>query len=181
MVKNEYAGYDTSSRMRSDTIQSRMRGWVVPKVLFTNLFQEVEGSLKRRVDAAVKRETIYIAVWTAVLSALMEAVFLILGRWDVTVLLGNLLGGLAAVLNFFLMGLTVQSAVDKPQDEARTAMKASQALRSVMLLVVLVTGAAAPCFHLIAAILPLFFPRIAIALRPLWDKAGRREEKTDEK
>ena len=137
--------------------------------------------MKRRVDAAVKRETTYIAAWTAVLSALMEAVFLVLGKWDVTVLLGNLLGGLTAVLNFFSMGLTVQSAVDKPQDEARTAMKASQALRSVMLLAVLVAGAAAPCFHLIAAIVPLFFPRIAIALRPLWDRAGRREDKINEK
>ena len=137
--------------------------------------------MKRRVDAAVRRETIYIAVWAAVLSALMEAVFLVIGKWDVTVLLGNLLGGLTAVLNFFLMGLTVQSAGDKRQDEARTAMKASQALRSVMLLAVLVAGAAAPCFHLIAAIVPLFFPRIAIALRPLWDRAGRREDKIDEK
>ena len=137
--------------------------------------------MKRRVDAAVRRETIYIAVWAAVLSALMEAVFLVIGKWDVTVLLGNLLGGLTAVLNFFFMGLTVQSAVDKPQDEARTAMKASQALRSVMLLAVLVAGAAAPCFHLIAAIVPLFFPRIAIALRPLWDRAGRREDIINEK
>lgn len=169
--KNVDEGYD---------VGGGLRGWIVPKVLFAGL-REVAGRMKRRVDAAVRRETLYIAVWAAVLSALMEAVFLILGKWDVTVLLGNLLGGLTAVLNFFLMGLTVQSAVDKPQDEARTAMKASQALRSVMLLAVLVAGAAAPCFHLIAAILPLFFPRIAIALRPLWDRAGRREDKTNEK
>ena len=134
-----------------------------------------------KVDPTVRKETGFIAGFVLVGSLAMEAVYLLLGAWTLPVLLGNLLGGLTAVLNFFLMGLTVQSAVDKPQDEARTAMKASQALRSVMLLAVLAAGAAAPCFHLIAAIVPLFFPRIAIALRPLWERAGRRRENTDEK
>ena len=55
-------------------------------------------------------ETGYIAVWVVIFSTLMQAVFLIARGWNVTVLFGNLLGAAAAVLNFFLMGLTVQSA-----------------------------------------------------------------------
>ncbi len=46
-----------------------------------------------KIDAIVRRETIYIAVWVGILSLLMEAVFLIIGKWDYTVLLGNLLSG----------------------------------------------------------------------------------------
>lgn len=55
-----------------------------------------------KIDATVRRETIYIAVWVGILSLLMEAVFLIIGKWDYTVLLGNLLSG--AVVQLCLRG-----------------------------------------------------------------------------
>ena len=74
-----------------------------------------------KVTEAVKRESIYVAIWVGVLSLLMEAVFLICGWWETGVLLGNILGGAAAVLNFFLMGLSVQKAVEK--DEKETGLR----------------------------------------------------------
>ena len=65
----------------------------------------------KKTDPTVKKETIYIAVWTVILSVFIHSVFLILKRWDLTVLYGNLLGIFLAVLNFFLLGRTVQSAL----------------------------------------------------------------------
>ena len=97
----------------------------------------------------------------------MQAIFLILRRWDYTVLLGNLLGGGAAVLNFFLMGLTVQNALTKDDKDARTAMKVSQLYRNLLLLAVAVVGMLVPSFDAWTTIVPLLFPRIAIALRSL--------------
>ena len=64
-----------------------------------------------RIDPTVKKETGYIAGWVLLLSAVMELVFLLTGHMDYTVPLGNLLGGVAAILNFFLMGWTIQRAV----------------------------------------------------------------------
>ena len=52
-----------------------------------------------------------------------ELVFLIIGKWDYTVLLGNLLSGCAAVLNFLLMGITVQNALSKDEKSAKTAVR----------------------------------------------------------
>jgi hypothetical protein len=124
----------------------------------------------KQVDTAVRRETLYIAAWVAVMSVLMQAVFLVIGRWDYTVLLGNLLGGAAAVGNFFLMGLTVQSAVNKEEKEAASMMKLSQKLRLLMLLVAAVLGVALPWFYLWATLIPLFFPRIAVAFRPVFNR-----------
>ena len=69
-----------------------------------------------------------------IMSLLMQAVFLILGFWDYTVLLGNLWGVFAAVLNFFLMGITVQKALNKEKKQAQSMVKASQAGRMFMLL-----------------------------------------------
>ncbi|MBQ1186334.1 MAG: ATP synthase subunit I [Clostridia bacterium] len=118
-----------------------------------------------KVDATVKKETIYIASWCAVLSLLMQAVFLILKYWDCTVLLGNLWGYIGAVANFFLMGLTVQKAVTKTEEEARKTIKLSHTLRSMFILIVAVIGVSVPVFNMWAAIIPLLFPRIAILFR----------------
>ena len=56
-------------------------------------------------DPAVKKQTGYIAVWVILLSLVMEAVFLLLRKWDLSVLFGNLGGAAAAIGNFFLMAL----------------------------------------------------------------------------
>ena len=39
-----------------------------------------------KLDPAVKKETAYIAVWVLSLSLVMEAVFLLLGKWEPSVL-----------------------------------------------------------------------------------------------
>jgi len=145
----------------------------------------------KKLDSVVRRETLYIALFTLALSVPMEAVFLIFGWFDYTVPLGNLLGAAAAVLNFFLLGITVQAAIakdkeakesddthsseeggesdDKPaalHKEARQLVKLSHTLRSLMLFVFCVVGVLVPCFHTIAVLIPLLFPRIAVMVRP---------------
>ena len=120
----------------------------------------------KNVDATVKRETLYIAAAVGVMSLLLQSVFLIAQRWDYTVLLGNLLSAAAVIVNFFFMGLTVQRSLDKDEKDAVTAVKFSQQIRLLMMFVVVALGAALPCFNLYAVIIPLFFPRIAVALRP---------------
>lgn len=118
-----------------------------------------------KVDPVVKRETGYIMAVSLILSVLMQSVFLIVGRWQYTVLLGNALGYVAAVLNFFLMGLSVQAATKKEQKEAKTAMKASFALRMVLLFGLAVLGVVLPCFDTVSVLVSLFFPRVAVFCR----------------
>ena len=124
----------------------------------------------KKIDETVLKETKYIAAWIFIFSVLMQAVFLVISEWNYTVLLGNILSAVFSVLNFFLMGLTVQKTLDKDEKEAKTLVKVSQLYRSLMILVVTVIGVALPCFNTVAVIVPVFFPRIAIAMRPLFDK-----------
>lgn len=124
----------------------------------------------KKIDSTILKETLYIFAVTLIFSALMQSVFLVIGKWNYTILLGNLLGLCGGVGNFFLMGLTVQSALNKTEDDAKKLMKVSQSLRMLMLFVVAIVGHLAPCFSLIAVVIPLIFPRIAIALRPVFMK-----------
>ena len=119
-----------------------------------------------KIDKAIKQESIYLLIGVVILSAIMEAVFLICGAFDYTVILGNILGGGIAVLNFFLMGITLQ----KSHTEIKTAenrMKMSQSFRFLMLIIVAVIGGALPCFNIVAVVIPFFFPRVVMTIRGL--------------
>lgn len=118
----------------------------------------------------VVRATKYIAVWVIVLSVLMQATFIFFDEWDYTVVFGNTLSSGAVILNFYLMGITVQRALSKSENDAKTAMHLSQLYRFLLLLTVIVIGVTTPIFHTWSVILPLLFPRIAIAFHPLFDK-----------
>ncbi len=120
-----------------------------------------------KVDATIKKETKYIAYFSLILSVIMQAVFLLLKRWDYTVLLGNLLSFSVAVLNFYIMGITVQKAVLMDESDARKLIKSSHSLRTAGMFLLLAIGVALPIFNTIAVIVPVFFPRIAVTFRPL--------------
>ena len=123
-----------------------------------------------KIDATVLKETRYIAMWVLIFSVLMQAVFLVLGKWNYTVLLGNLLSDAVLVGNFFLMGITVQRALEKEEKDAKATMKVSQLYRLLLLAAVLAVGVALPVFDTWAVVIPVIFPRLAIALRPFLGK-----------
>ena len=100
----------------------------------------------------------------------MQVVFILIRKWDYTVLLGNLLSGFFAVLNFLLMGMTVEKAVEKEEKEAKALIKTSQSLRQLMLLAAVAIGALLPVFNIWASVIPLIFPRISISIRPFIGK-----------
>jgi len=140
-----------------------------------------------KLQETVKRETLRVAAGTAVLTVLMVAVFLLLGFFDWSVLLGAVYGCFFAALNFFLMALSVQKAAESmngvqlpPEEEtaegeeaaekplspqaqdAKKKMQLSYHLRMLMLIAAAGIGVAAPCFHPVAALVPLLFPRLVI-------------------
>ena len=121
----------------------------------------------KKIDPTVIAETRYIAAFVAVLSLLMEGVFLVLGKWDYTVLLGNLLTGSVSILNFFLLGVTVTKAMTKDEKDMGSFMKLSKTYRSLMILAVAGVGLGFKCFNDVAVIVPLFFPQIGIYARGL--------------
>ncbi len=144
----------------------------------------------KKIDPIVLKETGFIALVSLILSVFMQAVFLIVSSatswdWDYTVLLGNLLGYIASVGNFFLMGLTIQKALGKEQKDAANIIRLSQMGRLFMMFIIaliayLLNEYAFPCFNIIAVIIPYIFPRIAVMLRPLASKIKQRRNGKNE-
>lgn len=120
-----------------------------------------------KADKTVVKETLWVSAWILIFSVIMQAVFAFCGIWNYTVLLGNLLGAMVMILNFFFMGISVQKALAADEKEAKKIIRLSQSMRTLFIFVCVATGVLLPCFSTIATIVPLFFPRIAVALRPL--------------
>ena len=119
----------------------------------------------KTIDPAIKQETRYIAVTTLILSALMEAVYLIIGQWNLTVLFGNLLGAFIGILNFFLLGLGLQSALKKDEKDAKTTVAFSHTMRFLLMGAVIVLAVLLDFFAIIPTVLGLFFPGIGVYLK----------------
>ena len=122
----------------------------------------------KKIDRTVLRETAYIALCVTAMTAVVCLVFLLIGKWSTSVLLGGLLGTAVSVLNFFLMGVTVQSAVGMDDKSMHRRVRVSWLLRMLLVAGVVVLGALVLCFNVISTILPLFLLKIALFIRPLF-------------
>lgn len=129
-----------------------------------------------KIQEAVKKETIHIALGTGILCAVMMVIFVLLGKFDEKVLFGTLLGGIFAVLNFFLLGITIQKATKiENEGRAKAMIQFSYSVRMLVTLGIGVVGFAVPVFNWVAVICPLLFPRITIFFMNL-AKSKRKED-----
>ena len=121
-----------------------------------------------KMDPVVKKETEYISLWVMAICLLIQGVCLVLHWWSLPVLLGSLLGGATAVVNFMLMCRMVRKAVTQTEKQAKNTVKLSQGLRLMMQGLILVLAAVLTnVFNIWATAIPLLIPRIAISLREL--------------
>ncbi len=118
----------------------------------------------KQLDPVVKKETLRIALGVAVVGVLTQIVFALIGKWSVPVLAGGVLGSVWAVLNFLLMGITVQNSVGLDAALARRKVQASYTVRSLVTCGVVLAAILIPWFHWVPAVIAVFAPRMAIAV-----------------
>ena len=128
-------------------------------------------------SSAVRRETLRVAGGMLVLSLFMEACWWLLGWWKITVLLGNVLGGVIGVLNFFLMGKMAQQVRGKKPEEAEGMIRKSLRLRNLMQLAALMAAGIVPLFDVFATILAILFPKIIVTRYATRGQEKKKKEK----
>lgn len=130
------------------------------------------SSFWNNIQPVIKKETKRVALITMAGVVIMLAVFAILHAvspekvpFDYTVILAGIVGGFIAVLNFFLMGITIQNVASTEDEEfARKKMKASYSQRMLLQMIWGIVAIAVPCFQFVAGLLPLLFPGFGIKL-----------------
>ena len=132
-------------------------------------------------DPAVKKETGYIATWVVILSLIMEAVFLLLRKWDLSVLFGNIGGDVISIGNFFLMALIATRAMNRgvetgKPEEAAARVKATTMTRLLGCVLLCVLLIAVFKTNVYATLIPMLFPRIGIVFWPKFNKNRGMEQ-----
>lgn len=124
----------------------------------------------------VLKETLFVTLGEALCVAAMMGIFALLGKFDRTVLLGGILGGLVAVGNFFFMAVSAMLAADKAQKQdvkgGQAVMNSSYPLRMIVMAVVLFAGVKSGLCNVFALVIPLVFVRPVLMIGEFFRKSG---------
>ena len=124
----------------------------------------------------VFKETAIIAIGEAVCVALMCAVYAIIGKFSVAVMLSGLVGLLVATGNFFALAVVATLAADRAEAGDSLAgqklMKSSYPIRLLVMAVVLILCAKSGYFDVLALALPLVFVRPVLTVAEFFRKKG---------
>ena len=112
---------------------------------------------------SIVKETKRIAVGTVIMLVVMLAVYAVLGKFTVGVLLGGLLGSAYAIFNFFMLGMTVQKVASMTdQQMAHMQVRSCYSTRMIGMLILAVVAFALPFVEGIPCLIALLFPRATI-------------------
>lgn len=124
----------------------------------------------------VVNETLTVLLGEAICLALMFAVYALLGRFGLSVVLGGLVGAVLATGNFFFMAMIATLAADRAQQQdvegGQKLIKSSWPIRLAVMAVVLFVCAKSGCFDVLALALPLVFVRPVLTVREFFRKKG---------
>lgn len=121
-----------------------------------------------KLQDASQKELRRMGIGMLLCAAVQMGVFLLLHLLGVhaftyRVLLGTLCGAAVALFSFYLLCASVERAVDTKDEKLRKKrMQFSYNLRLALQAGWVVLAFAAPCFHVVAAALPLLYPTLII-------------------
>ncbi len=122
----------------------------------------------------VLRETVTLAIGEAICTAIMVGFFALLNKFDLSVLLGGLVGWAVTVGNFFFLAITASLASERAMNQdvegGKKMVKASQTYRFLGVGAILVLCAASKLFNVLALVLPLLFQRPVLLIAEFFRK-----------
>ena len=122
----------------------------------------------------VFQETAIVALGQLIGTGAMIGIFALLGRFQVAVVLGGLVGSVIAVANFFAMAVTTSLAADRAAAQdvegGQKLVRSSYLMRMLALAAALFLCAKSGYFNVIALVLPLVFVRPTITLAEFFRK-----------
>ena len=128
----------------------------------------------------LSQTTAIVAAGQAISVAALLGVFFLLGKFDISVLLGGIAGGALAFINFLLMFLSANLAADKAEAQDVTGgqklIQISYMGRMIGIALILFLCGSSGYFHLLTLVIPLVFTRPILVLSELIKKKGGGEK-----
>ena len=127
----------------------------------------------------VLTETAIIAAGQAICVGVMIGIFALLGKFNTSVWLGGIAGGVLAVANFFFMALAATVASDKAVEQnvkgGQLTMRLSYMVRLAVLFIILYALVKSGVCNVLTAVLPLLFTRPILFVAEFFRKSGEKK------
>ena len=124
----------------------------------------------------VLKETAIVALGEAICVALMCGVYALLGKFDLSVVLGGLVGFLVAAGNFFFLAVIATLAADRAENQdvegGQKLMRSSYPIRLLAMALVLILCAKSGVFGVIALVRALAVVRRILTIAEFFRKKG---------
>ena len=124
-------------------------------------------------------ETAIIAAGQAICVGVMIGIFALLGKFNTSVWLGGIAGGVLAVANFFFMALSATVASDKAVEQnvkgGQLTMRLSYMVRLAVLFIILYALVKSGVCNVLTAVLPLLFTRPILFVAEFFRKSGEKK------
>lgn len=122
----------------------------------------------------ILRQTLIVSIGQAVGIGLMLAVFALLNRFDRSVWLGGVFGGIIAIGNFFVMAVCADLAADRAEKgnakSGEALVKLSYFGRLAVMAILMFALIKSGLCNVIATVVPLVFTRPALTLAEFFGK-----------
>ena len=126
----------------------------------------------------VFQETAVVVVGQVICVAAMLGIFALLSKFDRSVLLSGVTGGVLAILNFFFMAVGTSLAADKAEKQdvkgGQMLVRVSYFVRIAVLFLVLFACMKSGYFDLFALLIPLLFTRPVLTIAEFFRKSGEK-------
>ena len=119
-----------------------------------------------------------VVVGQVICVAAMLGIFALLSKFDRSVLLSGVTGGVLAILNFFFMAVGTSLAADKAEKQdvkgGQMLVRVSYFVRIAVLFLVLFACMKSGYFDLFALLIPLLFTRPVLTIAEFFRKSGEK-------
>ena len=125
------------------------------------------------------RDSRNVLIGQVICTAAMIAVFSVLGKYQLSVLLGGIAGAVIATANFFLMSFFANKAADKAEQQDITGgqklIHLSYMGRMLGMFLALIVLAKSGYCHALTLVLPLAFTRPILTIAEIFNKKGAKK------
>jgi hypothetical protein len=125
------------------------------------------------------RDSRNVLIGQVICTAAMIAVFSVLGKYQLSVLLGGIAGAVIATANFFLMSFFANKAADKAEQQdiagGQKLIQLSYMGRMLGMFLALIVLAKSGYCHALALVLPLAFTRPILTIAEIFNKKGAKK------
>ena len=126
----------------------------------------------------ILRETLLLLLGEIICSAIIVGIYALIGAFHFNVVVGVLVGSLLSTANFFMLGVSADTAANKAQEQdvkgGQKVMRLSYQLRLIVLFVILFAFAKSGLGNPLAMVLPLALFRPILMVIEFLRKPGEK-------